>query len=80
MMCPHCTCTFLGSFTVLTWVYADNGQLAECAGDLEQPSPDEPPQLAYCGQCGKTFGPREGHVFRVVRGAVPMEVPIDGQA
>lgn len=80
MRCPHCDCTFLGSFTILCWVYADNGQLAEAAGDLEKPDPWEPPQLAHCRQCGQTFGPREGHVFRVVRNAVPMEIEIEGQA
>lgn len=78
MMCPHCGCDFLGSISVLCWVYVDNGELAEAAGDLETPDAAEPPQLAYCGQCGQTFGPREGCVFRVVQGR-PCEVEISAR-
>lgn len=74
MQCPHCNEAKEMCFSVACWVHVDNGEPAEACGDNEAPPPAEPKQIACCSNCGEYFGPRPGHVFRVVRGR-PQEVP-----
>lgn len=68
MRCPHCDTDREGCFSIACWVHCDNGEPAEACGDANQPRPLEPVQLAYCSNCDNYFGPKPGHVFRVVQG------------
>lgn len=75
MHCPECHTDREGCFSVACWVYVDNGEAAETCGDANYPKPGEPKQAAYCSNCDTIFGPRPGHVFRVVNGR-PQEVEL----
>lgn len=89
MQCPDCYATDEHCFAVACWVFCDTGEAAEACGDgsaalsderRQHPTracdvPPEPPQVACCNNCGNTFGPKPGHVFRVIRGR-PQEVEL----
>lgn len=74
MQCPHCNATEDYCFSIACWVYLDNGDVVEACGDNNIADPDMPPK-ACCSNCGSVFGPRPGHIFRIVRGR-PQEVEL----